>query len=55
MSMFDKVMLDPEQGWLPEYLGCKYCSFYGKIENSHQAYITCKDCKGKEVMIVEAE
>jgi len=47
MSMFEKVMLDPEQGWLPSFFGCLSCPFYKKIDNTYQAYITCKDCKGK--------
>ena len=48
MSMFEKVMLDSKQGWLPEYFGCQSCPFYGKITNTHQSYITCKECKGKD-------
>ena len=49
MSMFEKLMLDPEQGWLPSFFGCQSCPFYKKIDNTYQAYITCKDCKGKSI------
>ena len=49
MSMFEKVMLDPKQGWLPEYFGCQSCPFYKKMTNTYMAYHTCKNCNGKTV------
>ena len=37
-----------EQGWLPSFFGCRFCSWYKKINNTYVAGQTCKNCKGKE-------